>query len=82
MEVIYMTTQAIKLADRVLSLPSEDRVYLVDKLLESLNTPSTEEIDRLWAEEAEQRIDDLDSGRVKAIPGEQVFAEIRNRLRK
>ena len=77
-----MTTQAVSLADQALSLPSEDRVYLVDKLLESLNASGTEEIDRLWAEEVEKRIDDLGSGRVKAISGEQVFSEIRDRLGK
>ena len=75
-----MTTQVAVFADQALSLPSEDRIYLVDKLLESLNLSGTEEIDRLWVEEVEQRIDDLDSGRVKAIPGEQVFSEIRDRL--
>ncbi len=77
-----MTTQAASFADQALSLPSEDRIYLVDKLLESLNSSGTEEIDRLWAEEVEHRIDDLDSGLVKAIPGEQVFSEIRDRLGK
>jgi putative addiction module component (TIGR02574 family) len=75
-----MTTATAKLADQVLSLPCEDRIYLVDKLLESLNAPSREEIERLWAEEAERRIEELDSGKVEAIPGEQVFAEIRERL--
>jgi putative addiction module component (TIGR02574 family) len=75
-----MTTATAKLADQVLSLPCEDRIYLVDRLLESLNAPSREEIDRLWAEEAERRIEELDSGKVEAIPGEQVFAEIRERL--
>ena len=77
-----MTTATAKLADQVLSLPCEDRIYLVDRLLESLNAPSREEIDRLWAEEAERRIEELDSGQVEAIPGEQVFAEIRERLAK
>ena len=77
-----MTTATAKLADRVLSLPCEDRIYLVDRLLESLNAPSREEIDRLWAEEAERRIDEIDSGKIQAIPGEQVFAEIRGRLDK
>ena len=77
-----MTTATAKLADQVLSLPCEDRIYLVDRLLESLNAPSREEIDRLWAEEAERRIEELDSGKVEAIPGEQVFAEIRERLAK
>jgi len=77
-----MTTATAKLADQVLSLPCEDRIYLVDRLLESLNAPSREEIDRLWAEEAERRIEELDSGKVETIPGEQVFAEIRERLTK
>ena len=77
-----MITATAKLADQVLSLPCEDRIYLVDRLLQSLNAPSREEIDRLWAEEAERRIEELDSGKVEAIPGEQVFAEIRERLAK
>jgi putative addiction module component (TIGR02574 family) len=77
-----MTTATAKLADQVLSLPCEDRIYLVDRLLQSLNAPSREEIDRLWAEEAERRIEELDSRKVEAIPGEQVFAEIRERLAK
>jgi putative addiction module component (TIGR02574 family) len=77
-----MTTATAKLADQLLSLPCEDRIYLVDRLLESLNAPSREEIDRVWAEEAERRIDELESGKVQAVPGEQVFAEIRKRLGK
>ncbi|OPZ30961.1 MAG: putative addiction module component [Lentisphaerae bacterium ADurb.BinA184] len=77
-----MTTATIKLTDQLLSLPCEDRIYLVDRLLESLNAPSRQEIDRLWAEEAERRIAEIDSGKVKTIPGEQVFAEIRGRLGK
>ena len=77
-----MTAATAKLTDQVLSLPCEDRAYLVDRLIESLNAPSRKEIDRLWAEEAERRIDDLESGRVQTIPGERVFAEIRKRLGK
>ncbi len=77
-----MTTATAKLADQVLSLPCKDRVYLVDRLLQSRNAPSREEIDRLWAEEAERRIDEFDSGKIQAIPGEQVFSEIRERIDK
>ena len=77
-----MTAATARLVDQVLSLPCEDRIYLADRLLESLNAPSREDIDRLWAEETERRIDELDSGKVEAIPGEQVFAEIRQRLGK
>ena len=77
-----MTTATAKLTDQVLSLPCEDRLYLVDKLIEGLNAPTHETIDKLWAEEAEQRIDELDTGKADEFPGEEVFAEIRKRLRK
>jgi putative addiction module component (TIGR02574 family) len=77
-----MTAATAKLADQALSLPCEDRIYLVERLLQSLHAPSREDVDRLWAEEAERRIEDLDSGRAQAIPGEQVFAEIRARFGK
>ena len=77
-----MTAATTKLADKLLSLPCEDRIYLVDKLLKSLNAPSKEEVDKAWAEESERRIDEIESGKVQTIPGEQVFREIRKRLKK
>ena len=62
-----------------LSLPVELRARLVDELLKSLN-PSQAEIDELWAAEAERRIDEIETGKVKPIPDEQVFKELRKRL--
>ena len=43
----------------------------------SLNLPIDEEIDRLWAEEAERRVSQIDEGKVKLVPGDEVFAKIR-----
>lgn len=77
-----MTKATAKLAEQVLALPCEDRIFLVDKLLKSLNAPSREEVDRAWAEEAERRMKEIDSGKVKTIPGEEVFSKIRKRLGK
>jgi len=64
-----------------LSLPADMRLALIDRLLHSLNTPTQPDIDALWAEEAQRRIQQVASGQVKAIPGEQVFKEIRERLK-
>lgn len=61
------------------SLPVEERALVVDFLLRSLNPPDPE-IDRKWASVAKRRLEELRSGRVKPIPGEEVFAGIRQRF--
>ncbi len=75
-----MTAITAKLTEQILSLPCEDRIYLAEKLLERLNGPSREEIEKLWAEEADRRIDEIESGKVELLPGDQVFADLRKRL--
>ena len=59
-------------------LPVEERVVVVDSLLRSLNPPDPE-IDRQWADVAKRRLGELRSGQVKPVPGEAVFARIRQR---
>ena len=71
-----------ELLQEALSLPSNLRTVLVDKLIESLNVPIQKEIDDLWAEEAEKRISDIDSGKVPPISGEKILKEIQSRFRK
>ena len=61
------------------SLPVEERAVVVDSLLRSLNPPDPE-IDRKWAAVAKRRLEDLRSGRVTPVPGEEVFAKIRQRF--
>ena len=74
-----MTTTA-KLTEEILSLPCEDRIRIVETILESLNAPDDKNIEQAWAVEAERRIDDLNAGQVQSIPGAEVFANIRQRL--
>jgi len=61
--------------DEAISLPVEIRTKLIEKLLLSLN-PSQKEIDKLWAKEAEKRVEEIRSGTVKTISGEKVFKKI------
>jgi putative addiction module component (TIGR02574 family) len=77
MEDLNMSVVAKKVFDEALSLPAEARVSLVEKLLISLNLPTQPEIDRLWAEEAERRIAQIDKGEIKLVPGKKVFSHIR-----
>lgn len=66
-----------------LSLSQEVRAELADRLLESLDESDQdqEEIDRLWAREAEDRLAAYERGEIAAIPGEEVFASLKLRGR-
>ena len=77
-----MTVVADKIFNEALSLPSDARMSLVEKLLASLNLPTHTEIDRLWANEAERRVSQIDSGEVELISGEEVFAKIRRKYQR
>ena len=72
-----MPTPVEKMFDEALSLPTEMRAELADRLLGSLNIPTRSEIDEAWAEEAERRLQEVADGSVKPIPGEEVFRELR-----
>ena len=71
-----------KVFEEALSLPSDERVSLVEKLLTSLNLPIQAEIDRLWVEEAERRVSQIEQGEVELIPGDEVFAKIRQKYQR
>lgn len=69
----------MELIAEALSLPVEERAIVVDFILRSLNSPE-DDIDRQWIDEAERRLEEVRTGRVKVIPGDQVFAQIRKRF--
>ena len=66
-----------RVIEEALSLPADVRLSLVEKLLTSLNLPIDEEIDRLWSEEAERRVSQIEEGKANLVPGEEVFNKIR-----
>ena len=63
------------------SLPVEERAIVVDSLLRTFNSGDTK-IESEWVAVAKRRLAELRSGKVKAIPGEEVFAKIRERFEK
>jgi putative addiction module component (TIGR02574 family) len=77
-----MPNVAEKVINEVISLPVAARLELIDKLLSSLNLPTRPEIDRLWEEEAERRVAQIDRGEVEPIPGEKVFERIRQKYQR
>jgi putative addiction module component (TIGR02574 family) len=69
-----MSAVANKVLEEALNLPMEDRAVLVDSVIHSLNATDPE-IDQLWAQEAESRINAAERGEMKIISEEDVFAK-------
>ena len=67
--------------EEIESLPIDIKTQILERILYSIN-PMQDKIDRLWAKEAEKRVKEIESGKVKTISGDKVFEEINNRLTK
>jgi hypothetical protein len=66
-----------QIAEEALSLPSEARALLADRLAESLDPLEDGHTRKLWADEALRRRDDVRNGSVQAIPGDEALSRIR-----
>ena len=58
-------------------LPLRERAALAKWIVESLDKLSESEIEALWTEEAERRLDALEQGLVTEIPAEEVLSRAR-----
>ncbi|HEY4744418.1 MAG TPA: addiction module protein [Desulfuromonadaceae bacterium] len=56
-----------------MGLGIEARATLAGRLLMSLDIPSDSELERLWLDEAERRLQDYRQGVVRGIPTDDVF---------
>jgi putative addiction module component (TIGR02574 family) len=69
-----------QLTEELLSLPSASRALLADKLVESLEFDTDPVIQAAWTTEAKRRRDEIRSGSVEAIPGDEAMAQVRRLL--
>ena len=72
-----MTSQVSELLQKALTLSTQERGILIDRLVESLDDETPDKgVEAVWHEEIKRRVDDIRSGRVNTIPGEQVLREL------
>jgi len=74
-----MNLQAIE--NEALHLPKEDRASLIQTLVLSIDTPSSNELREDWLSEAKCRAKELDEGLVKAVPSNSVLEKARALLK-
>jgi putative addiction module component (TIGR02574 family) len=63
-------------------LSKAERAELALALIESLDsvTESPEDVERAWQIEIERRVGQIERGEAKLIPGDEVFARVRQQL--
>jgi putative addiction module component (TIGR02574 family) len=76
-----MTPQVSEVLEKALALSTQERGLLIDHLIESLDEgPAEDGVEEAWADEIKRRVDDIRSGNVKMIPGEEVRRRLAARL--
>lgn len=71
-----MRMDTSKLFEEALKLPPEVRAALAGSLIDSLDEVVDEDAEAAWATEISRRVQELDSGAVRAVP----WAEARRRI--
>lgn len=76
-----MSSDLKELTERAMQLPPDDRVVLAESLLLTIDEAHDRSVDEATMAMLERRLRDFDEGKVKGIPAEQVFRQLRETLK-
>jgi len=72
-----MSPKIEQLVEQSRQLSREERAELVDRLTIEMCSEDGPEYAAEWVQEAERRLGELNSGKVRAVPGDEVMARAR-----
>jgi putative addiction module component (TIGR02574 family) len=75
-----MSVQFDRVAADAMKLPLRDRVRLAQQLVSTLDDQSETDVEELWFNEAQRRLDELHSGKVEGINADDAFRMVRENL--
>jgi putative addiction module component len=75
-----MDTRVEQLANQPMALPGESRARLAELLVESLEADDLGPVERAWITEAKRRRDDVRSGKVALVSGEEALQKVRDSI--
>lgn len=70
-------TEKNKILNEALKMTPAERAEIVDQLLRSLDEPDAE-IDALWKEEVENRIDAYETGNIKTVTVQEMLEKYKD----
>lgn len=72
-----ITPQVSEVLTKALALSAQERGLLIDQVIASLDeSPAEDGAEETWGEEIRRRVEDIRSGKVEMIPGEQLLREL------
>ena len=75
-----MNTTVEQMVSQAMALPGEQRARLAELLVESLDAEDFGAIEKAWTNEAKRRRDEIRTGKVEPIPGEEALLDVRNSI--
>ena len=75
-----MDTTVEQLASQAMTLPGEMRARLAELLVESLDADDFGAIEKAWIREAKRRRDEVRTGKVEPISGDEALRDVRNSI--
>ena len=75
-----VTAEAKKIFEQALSLPEEQRAELIDALADSIVGTAADDLSPEWKAEIARRIEAVERGDSRLIPGDEVEARIQATL--
>lgn len=77
-----MSESVLELERKIKSLSPEERLELLRSLIADLDGPADEGVEAAWLNEAQRRLEDVKQGRARPVTGEQVFRNLKARLKR
>jgi putative addiction module component (TIGR02574 family) len=72
-----MSPKVAEILEKAMQLSSHERGLLIDRLAETLDDgPAEEGVEEAWGEEIKRRVDEIRSGKVKLVPGEEFLRQL------
>ncbi|MDQ3196459.1 MAG: addiction module protein [Pseudomonadota bacterium] len=67
---------------KIRSLKPEEKTELLRSLIAELDGPPDSDVEREWVKVAKRRHREIVEGKVKPVPGDRVFENVRSRLKR
>ena len=77
-----MARPLAKIEEDVRSLNTAEKEALLRVLWEELDGPAEPDVEAAWLQEVGRRSEELDSGAVRSVPADEVFARLRGKIEK